>query len=773
MGAGFSRNRPVRRPPLQLLPLCLAIAGAVQAKDTAAPTWALCANPATLPMFASLPTDASLRETSPTDINADTLDVKKSDTTIFSGHVEMNHADQYMATDKVTYGHETEQFTTEGEVRYQDKGVRLTAQSASGDQKTDVLRLGEVRYQFNDQLGNGVAGTATMHGDQGTLTDATYSTCPPGQRQWEFVAGKITVDNAKAKGVAHNVTLRLGGVPVLWLPVISFPTDDKRRTGVLAPTIGRDDRNGLDLKLPVYLNLAPNYDATLTPHWYSKRGLMLEGEFRYLTARSTGLFSGTWLPGDDLTGRDRSQLNFRDTTVFNAHWFFSADLHNVSDKFYFSDFGDSIDDTSISLLGSSVGMYGRGKYWSASLSAETWQIASPLLRDGDEPYRRLPRLQAEAHKPLARWFEAGVNFEAVRFSHDSFLEAPANAGTYDGGDRVDVEPWIRFPLGGAAWFLTPQLAWRYTGYQSLDGLAVDGGVFNGTPFGGGAPSSVSRSVPIASVDAGATFERDFNWGGKAWIQTLEPRLYYLRVPYRDQFDLPIFDTRELTFGWNSLFRDNSFGGADRQADANQLALALTTRILSGSDGSEKLTAGFGRITYFDAPRVRLTPSSPLPAEDGSDWIATFDWQVNDHWKVGVTQQWDPDDQQTDLSSVRTQFRYGHGGVVNAAYRFRRNLPNQPALEQTDLSFVIPVNAKWNLYGRWNYSLYDNQTIEALAGFEWNSCCVAVRLLGRQYIRSFDSRQNLGLYLEVELKGLGSFGRDTARLLDNAILGYAR
>ncbi len=785
MGARFSRNHPVRRPPLQLLPLCLAIAGAVHAKEIVAPTWALCANPATLPMFAELPTDSALRESSPTDISADDLDVKKADTTIFSGKVQMTHADQYLATDKVTYAHETEQFTTEGEVHYQDRGVRLTAQSATGDQKADILRLGKVRYQFNEQLGNGIADTATMHGEQGTLTDATYSTCPPGQRQWEFVASRISVDNAKAKGVAHNVTLRLGGVPVLWLPVISFPTDNKRRTGVLAPTIGRDDRNGLDFKLPVYINLAPNYDATLAPHWYSKRGLMLEGEFRYLTARSTGDFSGTYLPNDNIRGRDRSDLNFRDTTTLSRHWYFNADLHNVSDKNYFSDFGNSLVDTSISLLGSTVGVYGRGKYWSSSLTAENWQIASQLLSDGDEPYRRLPRLLAAANRPFARWFEAGLNFEAVRFSHDSFAEVAANATRYDGGNRVDLQPWVRLPFGGAAWYITPQLAWRYTHYETLDGLPVGGGVdlVTGLPIGGGAASSATRSLPIASLDAGAFFERNFQWGGKPYVQTLEPRLYYLRVPYRNQDDLPLFDTRELTFGWTSLFRDNRFGGADRQGDANQMSLSLTSRILSAADGRERLSAGIGRITYFDAPKVGLSAGAPLPSADGSDWIATLDWQVNDHWRVGATQQWDSTKQRTDLSSIRGQYRFDRGGVVNVAYRFRRDLLNQPALEQTDLSFVIPVKDKWKLYGRWNYSLHDaqsaqsgrvgGQTLDALAGFEWSSCCVAVRLLGRQYVRSFDSRKNLGLYLEIELNGLGSFGRDTARLLDNAILGYAR
>ena len=754
----------MRQTTLRLLPLCLAIAGAVRAEDVAKPTWILCGSPSTIPLFTDLATAPVDRETAATDISADALDVQKKELTVFSGNVELVHADQWLNTDKVTYTHESEQFVTAGQVRYQDRTVRLTAQSASGDQKNDTLNMGQVRYQFNQQLGNGTAATAVMKGPVGTLTKATYSTCPPAQRQWEFSAQRIAVNNETATGVAHNVTLRLGGIPVIWLPVISFPTDNKRRTGILSPTIGRDDRNGLDLKLPIYLNLAPNYDATITPRWYSKRGLMAEGEFRYLTARSTGHFEGTWLPNDKLTGRDRSSLTFENYTTLNRHWYTSTSLNNVSDKFYLSDFGQSIAATSISLVASNAGIYGRGKYWTASLSGESWQIANPLLADGDEPYRRLPRLQASAHKPLAPWLEAGLEFEAVRFSHDSLDTGnPANRFRYNGGNRLDLQPYLRFPFGGNAWFVTPQLAWRYTSYGSLDGLPVDGG----------APSSVSRSLPIASVDAGASFERNMSWRGHDYVQTLEPRLYYLRVPYRDQFDLPLFDTRELTFGWTSLFRDNRFGGADRQADANQLAMALTTRILSAADGRERLSAGIGRINYFDRPRVKLLPSSPDSSDNGSAWIATIDLSVSDWWSLGLTQQWNPDDRQTELSSVHSQLRLHRGTIVNAAYRYRRGSPSQPALEQTDLSFVIPVNANWNLYGRWNYSLHDNQTIEALGGFEWKSCCVAVRLLGRQYIRSFDSRQNLGLYLEIELNGLGSFGRDTARLLDNAILGYAR
>ena len=754
----------MRRTTLRLLPLCLAVSTAVHAQE-AKPDWLLCRAPQTLPLFTELDTRGGVRENAPTDIDADALDVKEKERTIFTGNVQMVHGDQYMATDKVTFVHESEQFQTEGQVRYQDHSIRLTAGSASGDQKQDKLTLGKVVYQFNDETGNGTAETAQMQGQIGTLTQATYSTCPPGERQWEFAASRITVNDATKTGVAHNATLRLGKVPVLWLPIVSFPTTDERRTGMLAPTLGRDDKNGLDFKIPVYLNLAPNYDATFTPRWLSKRGLALGGEFRYATVRSLGRFDGSWLPDDDLTHRDRGYASFEDVTKLNRHWFFSTHLKNVSDRDYFGDFGDGIDATSISLLSSDIGLYGRGGYWSASLSAETWQIASPLVRDGDEPYRRLPRLQAAAARPLSRWFEAGVDFEAVRFDHDNFDPLnPANFFRYESGDRIDLHPWVRARLGGASWFVMPQLAWSYTRYDSLEGRLVNLGI---------ADSSATRSTPIASLDAGAYFERNFAWRGHDYIQTLEPRLFYLNVPYRDQSLLPLFDTRELTFSWNSLFRDNRFGGADRQADANQMTLALTTRFLRADDGTERFSAGLGRIHYFEDPRVKLLPWDPEPVGGGSPWIATLGVSLSDWWSLGVTQQWDPEGHRTDLSSVHTQLRLHKGTIVNAAYRFRRPGFGLLPLEQTDLSFVIPVNTNWNLYGRWNYSLMDNQTIEALGGFEWKSCCMAVRLLGRQYIRSADARENFGLYLEIELNGLGSFGRDTERLLDDAILGYAR
>lgn len=726
------------------------MACAARAEDTPRSDWALCPDSATLPVYrppAEGGTPPADRTALPTDVSALALDLSGEQVTVLTGEVELEQGDRWLGTDKLTYEHDKQQFRTEGPVRYQDSGLRLQAARAEGDLAADLVRLDDVQYQFNDEAGNGRADVVELRGKQGTLMGGSYSTCPPAQRQWEFKAANIEVDQERGTATATNATLRLGGVPVLWLPWVSFPTDDRRRSGLLSPTVGHDDRNGFEYEQPIYLNLAPHYDATLKPRWLSDRGLMLGAEFRYLGGTdASGTVEGTWLPNDDVTGSDRGLVRWRHADRLTPHWSFRADLSHVSDPDYFVDFGDSLPNTTITQLQSTMGLYGRGQYWEAELLAESWQVASPILLPSQLPFRRLPAAGLRWERPYGEWLELGLQAEATRFEGED----------RGGGNRVDLQPYVQLPLGGAAWFATPRLAWRYTAY-SLDPSLVPPGADDGP----------SRSLPVLSLDMGAHFERGFDWGGRGFLQTLEPRLYYLYVPYRDQDDLPLLDTQPLTFAWPGLFRSNRFAGADRQGDANQLTAALTTRVLTADGGREVLSLGLGRIHYFEAPRVTV-PGAGALSDEGSAWVAEARWSASERFSLGLAHQWDPDQSGTQLSAVRGQWRYGERGVVNAAYRYRADL-----LEQADLSFLLPVHRNWSLLGRWNYSLLERQTLEAMAGVEWKSCCVAVRLVGRRYLREFSDERNTGVYLEIELNGVGSFGRDTARLLDDAILDYSR
>ena len=763
---------PRVRKALRLLPLpaLIALSLSAHAADERPEDWRLCPVVDAIPAFpdAQNPTGiTSTRVDQPTDIYGDTLGGTE-EKPVFEGNVSLRRGDQFLGTDKLTYESETGTYVATGSVRYQDSGMRLVAETAEGNQNSDTHQLNDVSYQLVSRRGNGGADHITMHGPLGSLYGATYSTCPPGERSWELRARRIDVDTEEGMGVARGAVLRVGKVPVLYVPWFPFPVDDRRRTGLLYPAVGSSSRNGFDYRQPIYLNLAPNYDATLTPRLMTERGVQLGTQFRYLVEGGAGTLEFDYLPSDRLASRerdeetaefiekgyplenrrddDRGQFSFRGHQRLSGSWIARGNLNWISDPRYLEDFSNNIDGLAPYALTSNVGVYGQGRYWSAGLMADHYQLADYTLSDLVLPHDRLPRAFASWEQPFAEWLTLGMDAEAVRFHHP---DKP-------GGSRFDARPFVSMPLQGASWFMTPKLAWRYTSYRLDEPLAAAAG-----------SDSPRRSLPIASLDAGLFFERDADIRGEDYLQTLEPRLFYLRVPYRDQSGLPLFDTRPMTFSWGQLFRDNRYTGADRQTDANQLTLAVSTRLLRQSDGREKLSASLGQIRYFDDSRV--TAPGEEPVERGkSAWVGDISYAVNDRWSLGGSYQWDPKFRRKDLASLRTRYLVGDTGVVNFSYRYRRDL-----LEQVDLNFLYPLNPSWSLVGRYYYSLDDRQLLEGIAGVQWDSCCMAVRLVGRRHVHNREGDLGTSLQFEIELKGLGSAGPDTESRLRRAILGYYR
>ncbi len=717
------------------------------------------------------------RAQQPTDIAGDQLG-GTDENPQFHGNVVLRRADQFLGADNLDYKSETGRYIAQGAVRYQDSGMRMVADRAEGDQNTDTHNIQNVRYQLISRRGNGGAEHIEMHGSQGALYGAPYSTCPPDDRWWELSAQRIDVDTDEGTGVARNAVLHVGRVPVLYVPWFPFPIDNRRRSGLLSPTVALSGRNGFDYKQPYYFNLAPNYDATLIPRLMTDRGLQLGGEFRYLTGTGRGVFDVAYLPNDKLTDRDRQEeidrrippdrrrddnrafFHFGGSQGLGDTWQARANVNWISDARYLEDFNNNLDQATPFEITSTVGLYGHGRYWDAALTGNYHQLADYTVAQRSLPYNRLPRAFFTWQQPFGRFFSAGVDAEAVRF-HDP---------VQPGGSRVDIKPYVSMPLEGASWFITPTLAWRYTGYDVDEAMARNGN------------TSPTRSLPIASVDAGLYFDRELAWGGDTFLQTLEPRMYYLRAPYRDQSDIPLFDTRPLTFSWGQLFRDNRYTGADRQTDANQMTFALTSRLLRQSDGREKLSVSLGQIHYLNDTRVItfpcIRPNVPRNCETpvdrgGSSWVADSTWAINDRWSVGGSYQWDPKFRRQDLASVRTRYLIGDLGVANLSYRYRRNL-----LKQVDFSFLYPVTPSWSLIGRYYYSLFrtarvEPKLLEAIAGVQWDSCCMAVRLVERRYIHNRQGELNNALQLEIEFKGLGSAGPDTERRLRRDILGYYR
>ena len=583
------------RPALRLLslPLCIAFSLQAHAGDDMPPNWGLCPVGDVVKPFAeatSAPDGVKIDNTGqPTDIEGDALSGTEENP-VFQGNVTMRRGDQFMGADQITFDKLKDQYVAEGSIRYQGGGLRLVADRAEGNQGTDTHTLQDIRYQLLSRRGNGGADSVSMVGDIGSLHGATYSTCPPDARHWEVRAHRIDIDTEEGMAVARGATLRVGKVPVLYMPWFVFPTDERRRTGLLFPSISNSSRNGFDWRQPIYLNLAPNYDATLNPRIMTERGFQLGAQFRYLVEGGRGTVEGAWMPNDELRDRDRSLLHYNAYQNINQHWQARADLNWISDSRYYEDFSSSLDGLSQSTSFSSMGVYGRGRGWDAGITADHWQLADYTLTEAVLPYNRMPRAFVNWESSLLGPLRYGVNAEAVRFQHE----------LYDAGSRLDAKPWVSLPLEGNSWFLRPTLGYRYTSYELDRNLAQS--------LGGG--RSPSRGQSIFTLDTGLFFDRDMKVKGKDYLQTIEPRLFYLNVPYADQDDMPLFDTQPLTFSWGQLFRDNRYSGADRQADANQLTLAVSTRLIRQSDGRERLSASLGQIRYFDESRVRL-PGEPI------------------------------------------------------------------------------------------------------------------------------------------------------------------
>ncbi|MFA7319962.1 MAG: LPS assembly protein LptD [Dokdonella sp.] len=702
--------------------------------------WSLCPKNDLLDFHvADLPTQGE-RALADTEIKGRQTQSGDGETYVLEGDASIQQLDQLIRADRFTYARTSTQWTAQGNVRYQDRDMLLSASEASGTTAPNQAKVKQVRYQLLSSRGNGRAASAVLaDSEHASLDQATFSTCALDAPGWEFRAADIDLDQTNGIGRAHDVTFRIGDVPVFWLPYASFPLDDRRKSGFLYPELGYSNQRGFDLAVPYYLNLAPNYDATLTPRLMTQRGLMLGGQFRYLTDSSRGTIEAEWLPNDRDTDSRRSLLHWDDATRFNAYWGATVDFNHVSDDRYFEDFGRSLSIAATTLLPSSAYFRGQGSWWKASVGGDEYQITDPTLSVAAEPYRRLPRATFDADHSLLGNLDAGIRSEYVSFSKDNAVDA----------HRLDLYPYLAMPIERAAWFVRPELGFRYTSYQ------IDRD----------ADKSPHRGTPIASVDAGLRFERALDLGGSGYTQTLEPRAYYLRVPYRDQDNLPLFDTQEVPFSFGQLFRSNRFVGADRQMDANNLTLALTSRLIEDSSGSERVSASIGQIRYFDDQRVQL-PGRAGTDFNGSTYVGELDLRINERWRATFSNQWNPNSDRTELSAVGIQNRFGNDGVFNVSYRFRRNL-----LEQADASVLIPLNPSWRLVGRWNYSMFDRKTLEAFAGIEHDSCCIAWRLLARRYVHNIERDMSNALYFEVEFKGVGSLGQKTGDFLRRAILGY--
>lgn len=667
---------------------------------------------------------------------------------VLEGDVAITQGQRRITTKDATIDQRSGNFTVESPIEYSDPNMTVTGESARLERDGSAVFEG-ARFELPATNARGSAGRirATTQGEI-ALDDVRYTTCPLGQEDWLIKASDINVNQRSGIGTARNARLDFLGVPILYTPFISFPVGNERKTGFLLPTPASSSRSGASLSVPWYWNIAPNYDATLTPTWYAKRGGRLDAQFRYLTHFGRGTLDAEYLPDDQQFGEERAFVRFVDQTDFTNQLRLDTEAANVSDEQWFEDFGLGPEGTSITFLDRYTNLTYLADEWRAILRAQNFQVIDDTIDPTQRPYTVLPQLAVSAslaERPFGLTF--GLDFEVANFTHN-FDRAPYNLTT---GWRVDAAPEVRMPLRGRGIYVEPAASFRYTGYNLSDALNGD--------------DSPSRSAPILSVDSGLIFER--LWGSKQQrLQTLEPRLMYLYVPYREQNDLPTFDTGIADLNLVQLFRTNRYVGADRLADANQISMGLTTRLLDSETGTEWLSATVGQAYYFETPRVTL-PGEDIDETGSSDIIAELDLRAYGAWNIGMGVQWDPTLTRSEKGDVYVQYRPAADRVANVGYRFRRG-----NLEQVDGSVAWPIGEKWSAYGRMVYSLEDSQALDQFAGLEYRSCCWRFRLVARRYVSDRTGDSDTSVLLQLELNGLSSVGDEADAFLRGSIGGYS-
>ena len=675
-------------------------------------------------------------------MSGEVANVQEGGLSILSGNVEVQKGTMQLKADHLTYREDQELIDVDGNVQFWDEGAYASGSRAQLDLKAETTMLTGASYIFLERHSRGEAGEIVITGEKlVTVNDADYTTCNPGSNAWKLHAKVLELDFAEDVGTAEDVWLEVGDVPVFYTPYATFPLSNKRKSGLLVPKVRISNSTGFDLLIPYYFNIAPNQDATIGGRIMTQRGLQMQGEYRYLTTWGEGLLAGEYLPDDREFGDYRGAVHYEHNGYFAPRWRAGADFSWVSDEDYFIDLGTNLAIASRSFLEQRGDVTYGGNGWTALARAQAFQTLDGTIAPENRPYRRLPQFYVSGvERRRNRQFNPGGHGEYVYFDRTDSVTS----------QRIDVQPTLDYQWRDAAWFVVPKATLRFTQYE----------LQNTAP---GQTSSLSRTVPSASLDAGMFFERDWTLAGRGFLHTLEPRLFYLYVPFKNQDDIPIFDSGLYDFSFSQLFRENRFTGSDRIGDANQLSLALTSRLITRGTGEEYARLNIGNILYFRDREVTL-PGEAVETSKTSPLVVNLTTLINRQWQFAAGVQWDFANDQITKNNVGLRYQPDPRRVFNVSYSF-----SPDNFEQTDMSLAWPLARDWRFVGRWAYSLEENTTVEGFGGVEYESCCWAFRTVIRRYLSGTQTTN--AFFFQLEFKGLTGVGRSTVDFLERSIPGY--
>lgn len=787
----------------------------------------------------------------PVHITGDDTLFSQHGTTTIQGNVLFSRQDERMRADKASLYREPtdiQHFSLlelTGHVSLREPNTMVVAERATYQFQSKEKILSKVMYRLlmqghrpvgrhylvqqkevNEPGGALTAwGSATRISQTGqgvmALKEATYSTCPPTKPVWLLKAEEITLDRESGRGSANHVTVRVKDVPVFYLPYLNFPIDARRKTGFLWPSIGTQNGSPY-LSTPVYWNIAPNYDMLVTPTLFSHRGFMFADQFRYLHQQGRGDVNVTLLPDDRYFGHfqeDNSLINpsdpstiqaskirlanastFRqafvlhDDSRYNANWSSHVNISHTSDDYFLRDFGSTLHDVTQNQLLQEAELAYQSQHWRFIGRIQAYQTLHPFNETVTlNQYRRFPQLILNASYP-DQW--GGLEyFMGSEITNFDIRKTPGANTVPPVGQRGNLQPGLSLPLISSYGFITPRIQValsQYTLHQTSETI---------TPT----PNTISRALPIIDIASGAVLERDFSVASHAFKQTLEPQIYYTYIPYRKQFDIPLFDTTVNTPTYDQLFNYNRFSGLDRIGDANQLGVGVSSRLIDHDSGLEKVKVGIGDIIYFANRRVTLCqnkaicndyPEAHANLQRFSPISGTLDYHIIPSWNINSNVAWDPVSKQIENSSISFHYQRDANRIVNLGLNYVNNsalatindvpvglIPgNEPpitsaSLKVTDASVLWPVTTRIAGLGRISHDWASGHLQNVLYGIQYDTCCVTVRLVGNRAFlginpyRNNRPQYNNEFYIQLSLKGLGNVGNGNPQSLLTNITGY--
>ncbi|MFC5496635.1 LPS-assembly protein LptD [Caenimonas terrae] len=719
---------------------------------------------------------ATVRPGLPTFLSGERASGRTDLETVIEGDAQLRRGDTIIRADRLEYHQPDDLAKASGNVHINRAGN--TFDGPTLELKIDAFEgfFLAPRYRFLQNNAYGEAERVDFLDDQrAVIKNATYTTCqrrpgPSWLPDWIIRAASIRIDNEEEVGHASGAVLSFFQVPILPVPELSFPLSDKRKSGLLPPTFGLDNLNGVELTVPYYWDIAPNRDATFFPALMTKRGVDLGGEFRYLERDYQGTLRANYMPTDTLRDRDRwgySLIHSGTITTGLAGLGsvgLNLNLNHVSDDNYWRDFARSGSSLTQRLLASDGSLtWARGNF-SLLARSLTWQtlqdVSSPIV----PPYDRLPQIVARySRTSLPGGLDASVEGDYTQFHSDRTLTLQPNA------KRAYTLAQITRPWQAPGWFFTPKLQLHATSYQ-FDAPLVTGA------------TTASRVVPTLSLDGGLVFERDASFFGRAFRQTLEPRAFYVHTPFRDQNQLPNYDSAATDFNFATIYTENAFGGNDRISDNNLLTLGATTRLLDPDTGAEAARFGVAQRLRFKDQLVTLPGGAPV-SERLSDVLfgATINWAPQ--WSTDATVQYNPKTGRSIRSTIGARYSPGNYRVVSAAYRLQRD-----SSEQLDVGWQWPINdlwgdkgqnlgpgmgegeGRWYSVGRLNYSLMDKKLVDAVVGLEYDAGCWLGRVVVER-LQSSTTSSNKRILFQLEFVGFTRLGSSALQSLKDNIPRY--